>query len=391
MSVQSAGAIIVGGGVVGMSLALMLQRLTEGQQINNQPLVLMAQAALTRQQNQPTRCYTLNQASVGTLASLGVQPEFIPFTEMQVCDLSAGASFCYKAQEFGATSLGYTVGEHKLLQALQDQLASTNIINAAEFAAIERQGHEWQCADTAGCCYMAPLVCAADGSHSQLAQQVGLTERKTWDSGDTAIIANLASDKEYAPVARQWFSHAAGVVALLPDDADSYSLVWSLPDERAQQLMQLGSAAFAAELSAACAGQAGRLTLLTDRAAFPVRTHLATSLVRNGVALTGNGACTIHPLAGQGLNLSLWGLDLFQDCLRSHAVTDKALDSWQARVLVVNLAYWSLMRNLRWTFRSTNPAIAWLRSQLIKQFFCRSLPASLVVDFAMHGIRLKTL
>ena len=140
------------------------------------------------------------------------------------------------------------------------------------------------------------------------------------DYGHRAIAARLVTSQPHRNIARQWF-RSPDVLALLPFDAPqperSYALVWSLPNQRAQALLALDTAAFERELMQASGGDAGTLTLASARAAWPLMLASASAWCGPGWVLLGDAAHVVHPLAGQGLNLGLADVTALVEVIRA--------------------------------------------------------------------------
>ncbi len=148
------------------------------------------------------------------------------------------------------------------------------------------------------------LLVGADGKGSSVRAAAGIgAHGKSY--GHIAFVANFACEHPHDGVAYQWFTPDEGIVALLPLPGNHASLVWSAPDALAPQLESLSLPEFQQRVAERSGGVLGNLEILGDRHAFPLRRLVVDRLVRPGLALMGDAAHVVHPLAGQGLNLGL--------------------------------------------------------------------------------------
>ena len=148
------------------------------------------------------------------------------------------------------------------------------------------------------------LLIGADGKNSSVRAAAGIgAQVKPY--GHIAFVANFSCEHPHDGVAYQWFTPDEGIVALLPLPGNHVSLVWSAPDALAPQLESLPLPEFQQRVTERSGGVLGALKILGDRHAFPLRRLVVDRLVRPGLALMGDAAHVVHPLAGQGLNLGL--------------------------------------------------------------------------------------
>jgi ubiquinone biosynthesis UbiH/UbiF/VisC/COQ6 family hydroxylase len=252
------------------------------------------------------RVYALTPGNAAFLREIGawqaMPPErLVPVHAMRIHgDRSSVLEF--DAYGAGVPELAWIV-EDALLQAALWRDLDVAVLASAQCERL-RIEEEWATVglrDSTSVC--AKLVVGADGANSWVRSQAGIAASDS-DYGQDAVVANFRCEKPHRNVACQWFQRGA-VLALLPLAGDHVSMVWSLPTLESERVCALEAKKLCREVQTAAHGALGELALVTPPRRYALRRLAAERMVAPRVALAGDAAHVIHPLAGQGLNLGL--------------------------------------------------------------------------------------
>ena len=305
-------AVIVGGGPVGACAAALLARGAGGGALRVALLEPALPAPLAAAAPLQTRVVALSRASERILKNAGAWSRMpgarlSAYERMRVWHESVGprsdAVLQFDAADVGEPNLGY-IAESQLLQwALLEAFAQAGgHLEPASLESLEISDAGVSVVTGRGR-LAARLVVGADGAQSRVRQAAGIAA-EVEGYGQTAIVATVATARPHESTAWQRFMRD-GTLALLPLADGTSSIVWSADDELAARLVAASDDAFTAELDRASDLALGATRLLGARVSFPLQRLNAQHYVVQRVALTGDAAHVVHPLAGQGVNLGL--------------------------------------------------------------------------------------
>lgn len=309
--------IVIGGGLVGAALALALDRqgkrvaLVEGQNERFDAL----------EQGWDARIYAVSPANRAFLQQLGAWPEASRLGVIAAMDVRGdqGGRIAFSADDAGAEALAWIAENRWMLAAIWAQLqqaSGVELLTGVRPQALQHSAREASLTLDDGRTLHAQLVVGADGANSWVRQQSAIaTQIKPY--GHSGVVANFTCAKPHGNIARQWFL-GDGILAWLPMAGNRISMVWST--SQPEPLLALDAQTLAEVVAAAGGHTLGALEVITAAAAFPLRLITPDNVIAERVALVGDAAHTVHPLAGQGVNLG------FQDAARLAALLAPAPD-----------------------------------------------------------------
>ncbi len=376
---QQLDILVVGAGIAGSALALALAGsgyaigLVEPQPLERRPLPAGSDLA-----DFDARVSALTPRSVRLLDELAAWPGIAayrqcPYTHMTVWDAEGTGRIEFDSAELGAPALGHIVENRAIVDALLAELLANGSIlrfSPDRLVACEPGDDGATSVDLeSGARLSVQLLVGADGALSRVRELMAF-ETREWDYGHRAIVATAAVAESHRATAWQRFL-PSGPLAFLPlssPDNRLCSIVWSLQDELVEPLMALDDAVFCSELDRAFEGTLGGVNAVSPRFAFPLRQRHAVDYVQPGVALVADAAHTIHPLAGQGINLGLQDVAVLAEELgwaRERGLSPGSLEvlrRYQRRRKGENLLMMGAMDGFKRLFEQQALPLRWLRN-----------------------------
>lgn len=369
MNIAHYDLVIVGGGMVGASLAAALCdtplsiALIEG----NEP-------ADPDDGQIDLRVSAISRASQRLLERIGAWDQLAPYAcayhRMHVWDAGGSGSTDFSAAEIGEPNLGHIIEnrriQHALWQYLQGQKNLT-LYCPARLSQLSQTSDAVSLELEDDTLLSGSLIIGADGARSRIRELSGIAV-SGWGYGQTTIVGNVRTTRAHQHTAWQRFL-PSGPVAFLPLYDGRCSIAWHTRSTEAEHLMALDDDAFCEAYTRATGQALGRIESVGPRGCFPLRRQHATNYFRGRIALIGDAAHTVHPLAGQGVNLGFLDADVLARLLHSAATaerdiaTKELLSEYERQRRPHNALVMRSMDLFSVLYALENPLIRWLRSQ----------------------------
>jgi 2-octaprenylphenol hydroxylase len=362
--------VIAGGGMVGATLACALQN-SELQVavLEGRPL-----QGMRPEMDVDLRVSAITQASQQIFAAVGAWDKITawrvsPFREMRVWDAVGSGHIHFDSANLGEPLLGWIIENRVIQAALLDciqGLPNTTLLCPAtlDLATVHQDCIHIRLAD--GRELTTRLLVGADGPRSQVRHWAGI-DITGWSYGQKALVTMVKTEQPHSETAWQQFL-PSGPLAFLPLHDGRSAIVWSTTPSHAETLLKMDRDPFALALAEAFKWRLGGITGVGPRDAFPLRLQHAHAYVKPRIALIGDAAHVVHPLAGQGVNLGILDAATLAEVLTdATALNDdigspKTLRRYERWRKGENLLMLGALDGFKRLFGSSLPAVRWLRN-----------------------------
>ena len=300
--------VIIGGGIVGSSLALALK----DSGLNIALVESRPPSTFPDDKSWDSRIYAISPGSVSFLEDLEVwtainRNRITPVHEMEIFGDDDSARLDFSAYDAGMTELAFIVENRQLQTAawnkLEKQRTKIKVFCPMQCTSIEWNETHADVLLSNGKLLQTALIIGADGVNSWVRNQAKIeVSQHSYQQG--AMVANFSTELSHQNIARQWFRRD-GVLALLPLPGKLASMVWSTNEEQSTRLLSFSETDICQQVEEASGHTLGKLQLITKPVSFPLNFVHVKNLIEPRLALIGDAAHGIHPLAGQGVNLGL--------------------------------------------------------------------------------------
>ena len=408
---ESFDITIVGAGLAGSALACALSVAATAQ---SAPLRIALVEAKAIKKDWPacdesingfdSRVSALTVASQAFLTEMGLWPAMVkqrvsPFEKMHVWDADGTGEVSFDAADVRAPVLGHIVENCVTLAALVGQLRQAPNVQVFDNQTVmdlrlpEKSDDEKpQLTLDNGSIIRSTLIVAADGANSPLREMAGFATRE-WDYEHDALVCTVSVEQSHHNTAWQRFT-SFGPLAFLPlsvkaSDNHYCSIVWSQTREQTAAAMAMDDEAFCIALSRAFENRLGRVTACSHRYRYPLQQRHAVDYAKPGFALVADAAHSIHPLAGQGINLGLADVKVLSECVlaahkRGQSVGDIAvLNHYQRQRKGDNLAMMTAVEGFKRLFAPIPLPLRWLRNAGMNILQQRATLKNKIIKYAM--------
>ena len=327
--------VIVGGGMVGAALACALASTQERSKLKIAIVEGREPEVNWPKNSHDIRVSAITRASQRLFEELGVWETMCaervsPYSEMFVWDATGDGNIHFDCAEAGEPNLGHIIENRVITRTLTqriEQLDNINVFCPVKPKRLTQNNNGAQLELDDDAVLECDLIIGADGGNSWVRQQAGI-EVDTRDYNQQALVTTVKTSLPHQETAWQRFL-PTGPLAFLPLTEGYSSIVWSTTPEQAQELIDLGEEEFKTSLANAFDHKLGDIIELGPRVAFPLKGQHAKHYVKPHIALVGDAAHTIHPLAGQGVNLGFADIAKLAEVMLEDVKNGKTIGSFK--------------------------------------------------------------